>query len=418
MGTNGDGAGPNGSAPAADMLKGVRVLDMTQFEAGPSCTETLAWLGAEVVKIENPRGGDAGRFATSEQQGMDSFYFMQFNSGKKSLTCDLKKPEGVALIKRMAREANVFIENFAPGAVKRLGLDYEAIRAENPGIVYASVKGFAEGSPYENFLSFDMIGQSAGGVLSITGEPDGQPCKPGATLADTGTGMLMAITILGALYRQRATGEGERLQLAMQDAMTQYTRLAYAYRDLHGKAAPRAGAKLFTTGNAPTGIYPCQPGGKNDYVYIYTTRAGNHHWARLCRLLGREDLIDDPRFAGPKERAANEGVIDEVLTEFTKRHDKRTAMKLIGECGVPCGAVLDVAELYDDPDLNARGVLQHMEHPERGSYKMPAWPVKVNGGHLPVPPAPLLGEHVDSVLSEWLGMEAGEVAELRGNGVV
>ena len=400
------------------MLKGVRVLDMTQFEAGPSCTETLAWLGAEVVKIENPKGGDAGRFATSERQGVDSYYFMQFNSGKKSITCDLKTPEGVALVKRLVREANVFIENFAPGVVKRLGLSYEAMKAENPNIIYASVKGFAEGSPYEKFLSFDMIGQSAGGVLSITGEPDGKPCKPGVTLADTGTGMLMAITILGALYRQQATGQGERLQLAMQDAMTQYSRLAYAYRDLNGKAAPRAGAKLFTTGNAPTGIFPCKPGGKNDYVYIYTTRAGNHHWHRLCTLLDRPDMIADPRFAGPKERAANEEVIDEVLSDFTRQYTKREAMQLIGECGVPCGAVLDVAELYDDPDLNARGVLQHMEHPERGSYKMPAWPVKVNDGHLPVPPAPLLGEHVDSVLAEWLGMGEDEIAETRRSGAI
>jgi len=402
----------------AGMLDGVRVLDMTQFEAGPSCTETLAWLGAEVVKIENPKGGDAGRFANTEKPGIDSFYFMQFNSGKKSLTCNLKTDEGVALVKKLVREANVFIENFAPGVVKRMGLDYEALKKENPNIIYASVKGFAEGSPYEDFLSFDMIGQSAGGVLSITGEPDGKPCKPGVTLADTGTGMLMAITILGALYRQQATGEGEHLQLAMQDAMTQYSRLAYAYRDLNGKAAPRAGAKLFTTGNAPTGIFPCKPFGKNDYVYIYTTRAGNHHWERLCNLLGRKDLINDPRFVGQKERADNEEALDAILAEFTKQYTKREAMKLIGECGVPCGAVLDVSELYDDEDLNQRGIFQNMQHPERGEYKMPAWPVKVGNAHLPVPAAPLLGEHVDSVLSEWLDMSQEEVEKLKNSGAV
>ena len=402
----------------AGMLAGVRVLDMTQFEAGPSCTETLAWMGAEVVKLENPKGGDAGRYATSEKQGVDSYYFMQFNSGKKSITCNLKTPEGVALVKKLVREANVFIENFAPGVVKRMGLDYESLKAENPNIIYASVKGFAEGSPYEKFLSFDMIGQSAGGVLSITGEPDGKPCKPGATLADTGTGMLMSITILGALYRQQATGQGEHLQLAMQDAMTQYTRLAYAYRDMNDEAAPRAGAKLFTTGNAPVGIFPCKPGGKNDYVYIYTTRAGNHHWERLCTLLDRKELIDDPRFANPKDRAANEAVIDEILTAFTKQHTKREAMKLIGECGVPCGAVLDVAELYEDEDLNARGIFQTMQHPQRGEYKMPGWPVKVGDAHLPIPSAPLLGEHVDSVLGEWLDMGADEIAALRNGGAV
>ena len=402
----------------AGMLAGVRVLDMPQFEAGPSCTETLAWMGAEVVKLENPKGGDAGRYSTSENPNMDSYYFMQFNSGKKSITCNLKTPEGVALVKKLVKEANVFIENFAPGVVKRMGLDYESLKAENPNIIYASVKGFAEGSPYENFLSFDMIGQSAGGVLSITGEPDGAPCKPGVTLADTGTGMLMSITILGALYRQQATGQGEHLQLAMQDAMLQYSRLAYAYQDMHGKPAPRAGSKVFTTGNAPMGIFPCKPGGKNDYVYIYTTRAGNHHWERLCNLIDRPELISDPRFADPKARAENEAEIDAILTEFTKQHDKRAAMKLIGECGVPCGAVLDVGELYDDPDLNNRGIFQKMTHPERGEYKMPGWPVKVGDGHLPIPPAPLLGEHVDSVLSGWLDMSADEIDALRKDGAV
>jgi formyl-CoA transferase len=204
----------------------------------------------------------------------------------------------------------------------------------------------------------------------------------------------------------------------MQDAMTQYSRLAYAYRDLNGKAAPRAGAKLFTTGNAPTGIFPCKPFGKNDYVYIYTTRAGNHHWERLCNLLGRNDLINDPRFVGQKERADNEEALDAILAEFTKQYTKREAMKLIGECGVPCGAVLDVSELYDDEDLNQRGIFQNMQHPERGEYKMPAWPVKVGDAHLPVPAAPLLGEHVDSVLSEWLDMSQEEVEKLKNSGAV
>src|SRR5271165_2103159 len=186
---------------APNCLDGVRVLDLSQFEAGPSCTEALAWLGAEVVKVENPKGGEAGRYllarSSDQSQNQDSWYFLLFNANKKSITIDLKSERGLELVKSMARRADVMVENFAPGAIERLGLGYDAVRAVNPGIVYAQVKGFGTGGPYENNLAFDMIAQATGGVMSITGEPDGPPLKPGATLGDTGTGMLLAISILG-----------------------------------------------------------------------------------------------------------------------------------------------------------------------------------------------------------------------------
>src|SRR5438067_1758856 len=229
------------SAPL-NCLAGVRVLDLTQFEAGPSCTEALAWLGAEVVKVENPGGGEPGRTAfPGPQGGSDSFYFFEFNANKKSVTIDLKSERGLALVKDMAKKADVMIENMAPGTIERLGLGYDAIRALNPGIIYGQVKGFGEGSPYEHNLAFDMIAQACGGMMSITGQPDGPPAKPGTTIGDSGTGMLMCISILASLVKRKETGKGVHLQVAMQDAMLHYIRNSFCVTVKTGKPAKRAG---------------------------------------------------------------------------------------------------------------------------------------------------------------------------------
>ena len=259
-------------------LQGVKVIDFTQFEAGPSCTESLAWLGADVVKIENPTRGDPGRRLQPNKPDTDPYYFHMFNANKKSVTLNLKTAGGLGLAKDMIREADVMMENFAPGAIERLGLSYDVVKAINPGIIYAQVKGFGEGSPYETNLSFDMIAQACGGTFSVTGEMDGPPTRPGVTIGDTGTGMLMAITILGALYKRRETGEGHRLQVAMQDAMLHYMRVNFATQGRTGKAALRGGSKVPGVTNAPMGLYPCAPGGPNDYVYIMTSRANPEHW--------------------------------------------------------------------------------------------------------------------------------------------
>jgi crotonobetainyl-CoA:carnitine CoA-transferase CaiB-like acyl-CoA transferase len=263
----------DGTLPAC--LTGVRVLDLTQFEAGPSCTEALAWLGAEVVKVENPQGGEAGRFSLrgAPRQGQDSWYFLLFNANKKSITANLKSERGLKLVKSMAERTDVMVENFAPGVIERLGLGYDVIRAVNPSIIYAQVKGFGAGGPYENALAFDMIAQATGGVMSITGERNGPLLKPGATLGDTGTGMLLAISILAALYRRRDTGQGERIEVAMQDAMLQYIRVALSTQATYGTAAKRNGAKVLSGFAVPSGIYPCKPGGPNDYIYVYIPAA-------------------------------------------------------------------------------------------------------------------------------------------------
>jgi len=397
-------------------LSGVRVLDLTQFEAGPSCTEALAWLGAEVVKVENPKGGDQGRLAGSEDGVTDAYYFLLFNANKKSVTCDFKSAQGLALVKQLAAKADVMLENFGPGVIERLGLDYDTIKAINPGIIYAQVKGFAEGSPYESFLSFDMIAQASGGIMSITGEPDGLPLKPGPTLGDTGTGMLLAISVLGALYQRRETGEGQRIQIAMQDAMLQYSRLAYANQAATGEPAKRAGAGTVTGGNAPMGLYPCKEGGPNDYVYIYCNRGNPRQWHRLLKIVGKEELIGDPRFETAKARFEHKDIIDAFLIPWTKTRTKAQAMREIGESGVPCGAVYDTMELYRDPNFEERGVFQRIDHPTRGEFKMPAWPVKMSGSSVPLTPSPLLGEHNQSVLNEWLGMSKEEVDDLKTQG--
>ena len=260
----------SGNFAPLNCLKGVRVVDLTQFEAGPTSTEALAWLGAEVVKVENPKTGEPGRTAFAAPSGGDSYYFLEFNANKKSVTIDLKSERGLALVKALAKKADVMIENMAPGTIERLGLGYDAIRALNPGIIYAQVKGFGEGSPYERNLAFDMIAQACGGTMSITGEPDGPPIRPGPSLGDTGTGMTMAISILGALYERRATGQGRRLQVAMQDAMLHYMRTNFSTQARSGKAVERDGTRSGGGSNAPSGLYPCAPGGANDYVWIMT----------------------------------------------------------------------------------------------------------------------------------------------------
>jgi formyl-CoA transferase len=318
----------------------------------------------------------------------------------------------------MIQKADVMMENFAPGAIERLGLSYDVVKALNPGIIYAQVKGFGEGSPFEQNLAFDMIAQACGGTFSVTGDRNGPPTRPGISLGDTGTGMLMAITILGALYKRRETGEGHRLQVAMQDAMLHYMRINFATQGMTGKAAERGGSKVPGITNAPMGLYPCAPGGPNDYVYIMTSRANPEHWNRLLTLMGRKDLVGDPRYLTPADRVAREAEVDEIISAWTRTHTKLDAMKLLGDAGIPAGAVLDTDELNKDITFEQRGIMQTMVHPVHRPFKMPGWPVRVDGKPTRVTPSPTLGEHTESVLSEWLGLSAQAVAALRSEGAL
>jgi len=401
----------------ADLLSGIRIVDFTQFEAGPSSTEALAWMGAEVVKIENPKLGDPGRRRQPGKPDTDPYYFHVFNANKKSLAVDLKNPRGLALVKDLLRKADVTVENFAPGTIERLGLGYDVVRQLNPGIIYASVKGFGEGSPYEKNLAFDMIAQAAGGTFSVTGYPDGPPARPGISLGDTGTGMLMAITIASALFKRQATGQGRRLQVAMQDAILHYMRINFATQGLTGKPAQRGGDKVPGVNNAPMGLYPCKPGGPNDYVYIMTSRANPEHWDRLLKLVGREDLLGDPRYATPSDRVQREPEIDAIIAAWTRQHTKHEAMNAVGNAGIPAGAVLDTMELQNDPSFEQRGIMQTIHHPTHGDFKMPAWPVRIDGKPPTLTTSPVLGQHTAEVLQSWLGMTPAEVEALRGSAI-
>jgi formyl-CoA transferase len=402
-----------------DCLEGVRVVDFTQFEAGPSCTEALAWLGAEVVKIENPKTGDPGRRQRPGQPDDDPWYFHQFNANKKSVTLNLKAPRGLEIVKNLLKKADVTVENMAPGTIERLGLGYDVVKALNPGIVYCQVKGFGAGSPYEKNLAFDMIAQAAGGPTSVTGYGDRAPVKPGPSFGDTGTGMLMAISILAALRKRDRTGKGQRLQVAMQDAMVHYMRVPFSRTQLSGQAQLRGGSDRSQPGGlVPSALYPCKPGGPNDYVYVFTSRANPEHWTRLLKAIGREDLAGDPRYDTNQARSQRAAEVDEIIAQWTRQHSKEDAMRIIGQAGVPAGAVFDTLELMNDASLAERGIMQTVEHPTTGTYKMPAWPVRFDGTPPRVKPSPLLGQHNAEVLGGWLGIGAPEIEALRTEGII
>jgi formyl-CoA transferase len=399
-------------------LAGVRIVDLSQFEAGPSCTQTLAWLGAEVIKIEAPGRGEQGRGATSDAAGMDAHFFLILNSNKRSVTCNLKDPRGRDLLKRLIEKSDVLVENFAPGTIERLGFGYEDVRKMNPRLIYAQIKGFDPDGPYANYLAFDAIAQAAGGSLSITGEEDGRPIKPGLNVADTGAGLHCSIGILAALHQRAVTGLGQRIEISMQDAVINFGRIAYAAQANRGAAAPRTGNQSILAGTSPSEVYPCKPGGPNDYVYVYTTRAGNHHWERLLQVIGREDLLTDERFTTPKNRQANYKQVDAIVAEWTKTRDKREVMKLFGDAGIPASATFDTMELSLDPALRKRGTFVTVDHPQRGPVTIPGSVIKLSASHVRPKAAPLLGSDTDAVYGELLELSGEELAALRADKVI
>jgi formyl-CoA transferase len=394
------------------------VVDLTQFEAGTSCTETLAWLGAEVIKVEEPKRGDQGRAASSELPGTDSFYFLLLNANKRSITCNLKDPRGRELLCRLIETADVFVENFSPGTIERLGFGYDEVSKVNPRIVYAQIKGFSKGSPFESYLAFDMIAQATGGSMATTGEPDGRPLKPGPTIGDTGTGLHTAIGVLAALYQRQFSGHGQRIQVAMQEAVINFGRIAYASQLLWNKPAPRVGNRGVLGTNAPSEAYPCKGGGPNDYCYVYTTRAGNHHWERLLHVIGREDLLNDPRFATNQARSENQDALDDVLKPWISQRTKQEVMETLGNAGIPAGAVFDTDELLNDQFLRQNGMFGTVDHPVRGKVTIPGWPVRMSDSKVPLKSAPLLGQDNDAIYGELLGCSPDEVKSLRAEEVI
>jgi len=398
-------------------LHGIKVLDLTQFEAGPSCTEALAWLGADVVKVEEPKRGEPGRWGFTNRPDADAHYFIFYNLNKRSVTCNLKSDEGKALLARMVEKVDVVIENMAPGTFARLGFDYARLSQLNPRVIFAQVKGFSPDSPHANYLSFDMIAQATGGTMGVNGRPGEPPIKPGATIGDTGTGMLCAMGILAALFQRVTTGRGQHIQIAMRDAMINYCRTPMSRQAaLDNEVLPRAGNTIL--GTSPGGLYPCKPGGIDDYCYIFASRGNEEHWRRLARVIGREDLLEDPDLQTGEQRYARREVIDKTITDWTMQHTKDEVMQTIAGEKVPCGAVYNTLELLNDKDLHARGIMTKIDHPVRGEMTVPAWPLRMSDSFVPVKTAPIHGGDNEAVYGEWLGCSADEVKDMRERKVI
>jgi formyl-CoA transferase len=396
-------------------LSGIRILDLTQFEAGTTCTQFLGWLGADVVKIEPP-GGEQSRRNRPEVPGLDAMFFLVFNANKRSVTIDLKKPEGRALFLQMVENADVVVENFAPGLMEKLGLDYETLHRTNPKIIVARVKGFGLSGPYHEYKSFDMIAQATGGVMSVTGFADREPMRCGAAIGDTGTGIHTAGAILAAYIQRQRTGKGQLVEVAMQEVVANFLRGRYVdhYRD--GSPSGRRGNGLM--GGIPGGAYPCAPGGPNDYAYIYVQPMNQDMWRDFVTAIGRADLLTDWRCKDAHTRWQHRDALNEIIVAWTTARTKHDVMTILGQAGVPCGATLDTGEILDDPHLNERGQIHTIDHTTRGQFRLPGCPVRLSASPAPTTPPPLAGQHTEELLSEILGLSKDDVAALRTRGVV
>lgn len=375
-------------------LEGVRVIDLTQYEAGPSATQILAWLGADVIKIEPP-GGEPSRYLLGGDATRDSIIFVLFNQSKRSVVLDLSSDDGRKQLRALLQDADVLAENFAPGTLQRLGLPpVDDLLRELPSLIVASIRGYAPGGPWSAYKSLDFVGQAVGGAMSVTGRPDGPPTRVGVTIADSGAGLHLVAGILAALYRRTRSGRGGRVEVALQDAVVNLMRNALAPTYVSGRAAPRTGSAYVTS--APSDMYPCHPGGPNDYLYMLL--ASKQHWEALMRTIGREELIDDPRYARQSARNERAQELYGIVREWTERHHKLDAMRQLSDVGVPCGAVLDTAELLANEHLRACGMVVEHTHAQWGTVHVPGCPIRITGFTPRLEPAPAAGQHTKDVL--------------------
>jgi crotonobetainyl-CoA:carnitine CoA-transferase CaiB-like acyl-CoA transferase len=393
-------------------LDGMRILDMTQYEAGTSCTQALAWLGADVVKIEKPGVGDPGR---GLDLGLfeDAEYFVNWNSNKRSVTLNLESPEGRALLLKMLPKYDVFIENYGPGVIEKMDLGYEVMKAIHPGIIYGRIKGFGTSGPYAKYKSFDVVAQAASGALSTTGEAGGTPMRNGPTIGDVGTGVQMALAITAAYVQKMRTGVGQLIEISMQEAVTYFMRTTMALGSKWGtRPAERRGNGL----NPVISLYPCTPFGANDHVYIMCVT--QRLFERLCTVIGRDELRTDPRFAEPKARRENGEALRAEITTWTRARTKREAMHTLCEGGIPASAVFDTTDLFNDPHLKSRGFIHKIPHEALGEIPLLGFPPRLSESEVPIKAAPLLGKHTAEVLAQDLGMDATALKTLRDSGIV
>ncbi|MFG2473217.1 formyl-CoA transferase, partial [Streptomyces canus] len=377
-------------------LEGVRVLDMTHVQSGPSATQLLAWLGADVVKVEAP-GGDITRRQLRDVPDADSLYFTMLNCNKRSITLNTKTERGQEILTALIRGADVMVENFAPGAVERMGFTWERIREINPRIVYASIKGFGDG-PYTNFKAYEVVAQAMGGSMATTGFQDGPPLATGAQIGDSGTGIHAVAGILAALLQRERSGRGQRVNVAMQHAvlnlcrvkLRDQQRLAHGPlpeypNDTFGQEVPRSGNA--SGGGQPGWAVRCAPGGPNDYVYVIVQPVG---WQPLSALIGRPELAADPEWATPEARLPKLAKMFQLIEEWTSTLPKWQVLQQLNSHNIPCGPILSPKEIIEDPSLADNDMIVEVRHPERGTFTTVGNPLKLSDSPTTITTPPLL----------------------------
>ncbi|GAB3447881.1 formyl-CoA transferase [Actinophytocola sediminis] len=405
-------------------LEGVRVLDMTHVQSGPSCTQILAWLGADVVKIEAP-SGDITRKQLRDLPDVDSLYFTMLNCNKRSITLNMKSAKGKELFTEMVKGFDILAENFGPGAIDRMGFSWEKLQEINPKLIYASIKGFGEG-PYTHFKAYEVVAQAMGGSMSTTGFEDGPPLATGSQIGDSGTGMHTVAGILAALYQREHTGRGQRVTVAMQHAVLNLCRVKLrdqqrlAHGPLNeypnkefGEAVPRSGNA--SGGGQPGWAVRCAPGGPNDWIYVIVQPVG---WEPIAKLIGRPELIDDPEWATPDARLNKLDKMFQLIEDWTTNHGKWDVLATLNEHNIPCGPILSTQEIIEDESLADNGIVVKVDHPERGEFTTVGMPIKLSDSPADIQRSPLLGEHNNEIYGTELGVSEQELSELKANGVI
>ncbi len=411
-------------------LDGVRILDFTHVQSGPTCTQLLAWMGADVIKVERAGEGDITRGQLRDIPDVDSLYFTMLNHNKRSITLDTKTAKGKEVLETMVKSCDVLVENFAPGALDRMGFTWERIQELNPRMVVASVKGFGPG-PYEDCKVYENVAQCAGGAASTTGFDDGPPLVTGAQIGDSGTGLHLALGIVAALYQRNSTGRGQKVLAAMQDGVLNLCRVKLRdqqrlertgvmkeypqYPDgQFGDAVPRAGNA--SGGGQPGWILKCKGWETDPNAYIYFIMQAPV-WGAICKVIGKEGWITDPDYAKPTARLPKLMDIFGTIEEWTKTKTKFEAMDILNEFDIPCGPILSMKEIAHEPSLRATGTIVEVDHPTRGKYLSVGNPIKMSDSATEVKRSPLLGEHTEEVLAE-LGYSKDQVAILRAEKVI
>lgn len=411
-------------------LDGVRILDMTHVQSGPTCTQLLAWFGADVIKVERPGVGDATRGQLRDVPDVDSLYFTMLNSNKRSLTLNTKSDAGKTIFTKLIKACDVMVENFAPGALDRMGFSWERIQEINPRLIYASVKGFGPG-PYEDCKVYENVAQCTGGAASTTGFDDGPPTVTGAQIGDSGTGLHLALGIVTALFQRERSGRGQRVVCAMQDGVLNLCRVKMRdqQRLTHGPlkeypqfpngtfgaATPRSGNA--SGGGQPGWIVKCKgwQDDPNAYIYIITQAAA---FDGLARAIGRDDWLKDQLWNTPEARLPKLDQMFNEIEKWTQTKTKFEAMEILNPLNVPCGPVLSMKELANESSLRETGTIAEVDHPTRGTYLTVGNPIKLSDSSVKVVRSPLLGEHTDEILETVLQMSAEDIDAAKADGTI